>query len=136
MNATLTGFAALALMGFGLAAALLMLFMAFVQPIWSVIDCAVDDRRGTGGKVVWIVALILLWGMANWFYGAFAAANKGLLRLTRLAWALAIGLIVAFLVIFNMNAEFRRGVEKEWHDYGGGPFVQADPAVASRALRA
>lgn len=135
MHATLTGFAALALMGFGLAAAMLMLFMAFVQPIWSVIDCAVDDRRGTGGKVVWIVALILLWGVANWFYGAFAAANKGLLRLTRLAWALAIGLIVAFLVTFNMSVDFRRGVEKEWHNYGDRPFVQADPAPALRVPR-
>ena len=128
MQATLTGFAALALLGFGLAFALLMLFMALVQPIWSVIDCAVDDRRGTVGKVLWIVALVLLWGVASWFYGAFAAANKGLLRLTRLAWALAIGLILAFLVIFNMNAEFRRGVE-EWRNYGGGLVVQANPAA-------
>lgn len=135
MHAILTGFAATALLGFGLAFALLMLFMALVQPIWSVIDCVVDDRRGTLGKVLWILALILLWGVANWFYGAFAAANKGLLRLTRLAWALAIGLIVAFLVIFNINAEFRRGVEKEWHNYGGGLVVQADPAAGSHIAR-
>ena len=136
MHATLTGFAAIALLGFGLAFALLMLFMALVQPIWSVIDCAVDDRRGTLGKVLWILALILLWGVANWFYGAFAAANKGLLRLTRLAWALALGLIVAFLVIFNLNAEFRRGVEEEWRGYGGGFVVQADPAAGSHIARA
>jgi uncharacterized membrane protein YidH (DUF202 family) len=132
MQATLTGFAALALLGFGLAFALLMLFMALVQPVWSVIDCAVDDRRGTLGKLLWILALVLLWGVANWFYGAFAAANKGLLRLTRLAWALAIGLMVAFLVVFNMNAEFRRGVEKEWRNYGGGLVVHADPATDPR----
>jgi hypothetical protein len=127
MQVTLTGFAALAVLAFGLASALLMLFMALVQPIWSVIDCAVDDRRGTLGKALWILALILLWGVANWFYGAFAAGNRGLLRLTRLAWALAICLIVAFLVFFNMSAEFRRGVEKEWRNYGGGVVVQADP---------
>jgi hypothetical protein len=136
MHATLTGFAALSLMGFGLAFALVMLFMALVQPIWSVIDCAVDDRRGTLGKVLWILVLILLWGVANWFYGAFATANKGLLRLTRLAWALVIGLIVAFLVIFNMNTEFRRGVEKEWRNFGGGLVVQADPAACSHVARA
>ena len=128
MHTTLTGFAAFALMGFVLSVVLLMLFMAFVQPIWSVIDCAVDDRRGTLRKVLWIVALILLWGVANWFYGAFAAANKGLLRLTRLAWVLAFGLIVAFLFIFNMSADFRRGIEQEWRNYGGGPYVQSHPA--------
>jgi uncharacterized membrane protein YidH (DUF202 family) len=132
MQATLTGFAALALLGFGLAFALLMLFMALVQPIWSVIDCAVDDQRGTLGKVLWIFVLFLLWGVANWFYGAFAAANRGLVRLTRLAWALAIGLIVAFLVVFKINAEFRRGVEKEWRNYGGGLVVQANPAADPR----
>ena len=93
-------------------------------------------QRSKLGKVLWILALVLLWGVANWFYGAFAAANKGLLRLTRLAWALAIGLIVAFLVIFNINAEFRRGVEEEWRGYGGGFVVQADPAAGSQIARA
>jgi uncharacterized membrane protein YidH (DUF202 family) len=136
MQTTLTGFAALAVLGFGLAFALLTLFMALVQPIWSVIDCAVDDRRGMLGKVLWILALILLWGVANWFYGAFAASNKGLLRLTRLACALAIGMIVGFLIIVNMNGEFRRGVEKEWRNHGGGLVVQADPGAARDIARA
>jgi uncharacterized membrane protein YidH (DUF202 family) len=134
MHATITGFAALALMGFGLAFALLMLFMALIQPIWSVIDCAVDKRRGTLGKVLWILALILLWGVASWFYGAFAAANKGLLRLTRLAWAFAIGLIAAFLVIFNMNGEFRRGIEDEWRNYRGGLVAQLESATTQDKL--
>ena len=120
MQVTLTGFAAFAVLAFGMASALLMLFMALVQPVWSVIDCAVDDRRGALGKVLWILALILLWGVANWFYGAFAAANGVLLRLTRLAWVLAISLIVAFVVFFNMSAEFRRGVEKQWRTTAAG----------------
>ena len=136
MSTTLTGFAALALMGFGLAFALLMLFMVLVQPIWSVIDCALDPRRGTVGKVLWILLLIVLWGVANWFYGAFAAANSGLLRLTRLAWVLAIGLTVAFFVVFNMNTDFRRGIEDEWRNQSGGFVVQADPAAGANAARA
>jgi hypothetical protein len=136
MNETLTGFAAIALLGFVVAFALLMFFMALVQPIWSVVDCAIDRRRGTTGKVLWILALILLWGVANWFYGAFAAASRMLLGLTRLAWALAIGLAVAFLVVFFMNAEFRRGIEREWQDFGGSVTVQAPPAPAARAAAA
>ncbi len=129
MHTTLSGFAAIAVLVFGLAFALLMLFMTVVQPIWSVIDCATDNRRGTLGKVLWILALIFLWGVANWFYGAFAAANRTLLRLTRLAWALAVSLIVAFLVLFSLSTEFRRGVDKEWRDRGGGIVVEADPGV-------
>lgn len=128
MNETLTGFAALALLGFGLLFALLMLFMALVQPIWSVVDCAIDRQRGTQGKVLWIIGLILLWGVANWFYGAFAASNRLLLRLTRLAWALLIGLVVAFVVVYYMNADFRRGIEKEWHERV--QVVQLAPPVA------
>lgn len=135
MQVTLTGFAALAILAFGVVTALLMLFMALVQPVWSVIDCAVDDRRGAFGKVLWILALILLWGVANWFYGAFAAANGVLLRLTRLAWVLAISLLVAFVVFFNMSAEFRRGVE-EWRNYGGGLVVQMDPIAGPDIARA
>ena len=119
MTETLSGFAALALLGFLVAFALLMLFMALVQPIWCVIDCAIDDRRGTAGKVVWIILLILLWSVANWFYGAFAAANKVLRRLTRLAWIVAIALLIAFVAMLNMHGEFRRGIEKEWRDYRG-----------------
>jgi hypothetical protein len=126
MNETLTGFAAFALLGFVLAFGLLMLFMALVQPIWCLIDCALDTRRGAGGKVLWIIVLILLWGVAGWFYGAFAASNKALLRLTRLAWALTIGLAVAFAVVFYLNADFRRGIEKQWHDRGG-LVTRADP---------
>ena len=133
MNDTLTGFAAIALLGFGLAFALLMLFMALVQPIWSVVDCAIDRQRGTFGKVLWILALVLLWGVANWFYGAFAAANRTLLGLTRLAWALAIALIASFLVMFYMHADFRRGIEKEWHEHGGGLVVQAPLAGSVKA---
>jgi hypothetical protein len=120
MHETLTGFAALALLGFVVAFGMLMLFMVLVQPIWSVVDCAIDPRRGTAGKVLWVLALILLWGVANWFYGAFAAANRALRNLTRLAWVLAIGLAVAFALLFHWHAEFRRGIEREWREYGGG----------------
>jgi hypothetical protein len=127
MNETLTGFAAFALLGFGLAVGLLMLFMWLVQPIWSVVDCAIDARRGTAGKLLWIVVLILAWGVANWFYGAFAAANPALRMLTRLAWMATIGLIAVFFVLLYLNADFRRGVEKEWHDRSG-LVVRAAPA--------
>jgi len=47
MHTTLTNFAAVAVLLFGMAFALLMFFMAVVQPIWSVIDCAVDTGRGS-----------------------------------------------------------------------------------------
>jgi len=136
MHTTLTGFAAIAVLAFALAFALLMFFMAVVQPSWSVIDCAVDKRRGTLGKVLWILALLFLWGVANWFYGAFAASNGMLLRLTRLAWALTLSLIVAFLVLFSLNEEFRRGVDKEWRDRGAGIVVDADPVAVRDVSRA
>jgi uncharacterized membrane protein YidH (DUF202 family) len=136
METTLSGFAAVALLGFGFAFALLMLFMVLVQPIWSVVDCAIDRRRGTVGKVLWILALIVLWGVACWFYGAFAASNRLLLGLTRLAWALAIGLVVAFALVYHQNDEFRRGIEREWREFGGGLTVQAPPAAGARLAAA
>ena len=85
---SLSGLAALAMTGFMIAFIALMLFMVLVQPLWCVVDCAVDAKRSTLGKVLWVVALIALYGLANWFYGAFAAAGPALRRLTRLAWAL------------------------------------------------
>jgi hypothetical protein len=114
MTETLSGVAALALTGFFIAFGLLMLFMALIQPIWCIVDCAIDDDRGAAGKVIWIVVLILLYGLANWFYGAFAAGGKALRRLTRLAWIFAIILVVAFAALFYTHAEFRRGIQDEW----------------------
>jgi len=115
MNETVTGFAAIALFGFLVAFGLLMLFMVLVQPVWCIVDCAIDNKRGTAGKVVWILLLVLMYGVANWFYGAFAAAGGALRRLTRLAWLLLIALVVAFLVLYWNNVEFRRGIEQEWN---------------------
>lgn len=117
MIETVTGFAALALLGFAIAFALLMLFMVLVQPIWCLVDCAIDNKRGTASKVVWIILLVLMYGLANWFYGAFAAAGGALRRLTRLAWLFAIALVITFLIMFWNNVEFRRGIEREWNKH-------------------
>jgi small-conductance mechanosensitive channel len=114
MNATLSGMAALAMTGFFIAFGVLMLFMVLIQPIWCVVDCAVDNKRGTASKVIWIIVLIVLYGVANWFYGAFSASGPALRRLTRLAWAFAIVLLIAFAVMFYNHADFRRGIEREW----------------------
>ena len=115
MTETLTGLAGLAMTGFMVAFVILMLFMVLIQPLWSIVDCAIDSKRGTAGKVVWIILLVVLYGLANWFYGAFAAAGGALRRLTRLAWAFAIVLLIAFLAMYWSHAEFRRGIEQEWH---------------------
>lgn len=117
MNETVTGFAAIALLAFFLAFGLLMLFMALVQPIWCIVDCAIDRKRGTAGKVVWILLLIFMFGVANWFYGAFAAAGGALRRLTRLAWLFLILLVAGFVLMYWGNVEFRRGFEREWNKH-------------------
>ena len=105
--------AAIALGAFALLALLLLLFMATVQPIWCVIDCAVEPRRSGLNKGVWIVLLILLYGLANWFYGAFAATGPWLRRLTRAAWLIAIVLVIGFVAMYTISESFRRGLEQE-----------------------
>ena len=113
MTAGLDSVAALALGAFGLFALALLLFMATVQPIWCVVDCAVDRRRSGASKGVWIVVLILLYGLANWFYGAFAASGPWLRRVTRVAWLIAIVLVIGFIAMYNMSEGFRRGFDHE-----------------------
>lgn len=128
MTVALSGLAALAMTGFWVAFIALMLFMALIQPLWCLVDCVVDAKRSTLGKVLWIVALIALYGLANWFYGAFAAAGPALRRLTRLAWAFAIVLALAFALMYALHAEFRRGIEQEWQQRRG-MVVQVDRAI-------
>jgi hypothetical protein len=105
------GFAISVFMVVGLA---LMLFMVLVQPVWCLVDCAVDKRRSGPSKAVWIVVLVVLYGIANWFYGALAADGAWLRRLTRLAWLFALLLLAGFIALYNMSEGFRRGMEREW----------------------
>ena len=107
--------AAIAVGAFMLIGFALMLFMVLVQPIWCLVDCAVDRRRSGVGKGVWIVVLILLYGVANWFYGALAADGAWLRRLTRLAWLFALLLVIGFIALYNMSDGFRRGIDEQWH---------------------
>ncbi|MCM3881328.1 MAG: hypothetical protein ND807_14570, partial [Vicinamibacterales bacterium] len=102
----------------------LLLLMVLVQPIWCVIDCAVDNRRGRGSKIVWIILLIVFFGVANWFYGAFAASARALRWLTRLAWVFAILLVIAFAAMYFSQEEFRRGIELEWRQRRGMTAMQ------------
>ena len=119
--------AAVAVGAFMLFCLALMLFMVLVQPIWCLVDCAVDRRRSGVGKGVWIVVLILLYGVANWFYGALAADGAWLRRLTRLAWLFALLLVVGFIALYNMSEGFRRGIDEQWHHR---QLVVAVPAFA------
>jgi len=115
MSANLSGLAALAMMGFMFSFGALIIFMVLIQPIWCIVDCAVDTRRGAAGKVIWIIVLVVLYGLANWFYGAFAAAGGTLRLLSRLAWAFTLILLIGFAALFFTHGEFRRGIEREWH---------------------
>lgn len=106
--------AAVAISAFMLVGFALMLFMLLVQPIWCLIDCAVDRRRSGGGKAVWIIVLVVLYGIANWFYGAFAAGGRWLRRMTWLALIFAVLLVLVFLGMYSMGEDFRRGIDHEW----------------------
>ena len=127
MIAGIDTMAAFAVGAFMLVGFALMLFMVLVQPIWCLVDCAVDRRRSGVGKGVWIVVLILLYGLANWFYGALAADGAWLRRLTRLAWLFALLLVIGFIALYNMSEGFRRGIDEQWHNR---QLVVAVPAFA------
>lgn len=124
-GSALVGFA---VAGFMLAFFALLLLMVLVQPLWCIVDCAVDDRRSSGSKVFWIIALVLLYGIANWFYGAFAASGRWLRRLTRIAWLVTILLLIAFGAAYYSHEEFRRDIERE--------FRQRSPVMVMRTVPA
>jgi len=92
-----------------------MLFMVLVQPIWCLVDCAVDRHRSGVGKAVWIVVLILLYGVANWFYGALAADGAWLRRADAPGVALRPPARLGFIGFYNMSDGFRRGIDEQWH---------------------
>ncbi len=120
---------AFALAGFVFSSFGLFLLMVLVQPIWCLIDCVADNRRGRASKIVWIILLIALFGVANWFYGAFAASGRALRWLTRLAWVFAILLVIAFAAMYFSEGEFRRGLDLEWRQRRGMTAMQKSEGV-------
>lgn len=119
MSTELSGPAALAMMGFMVIFGTLFGFMVLIHPIWCIVDCAVDTRRGTFSKVLWVILLVVLYGVANWFYGALAASGRALRVLTRLAWLFGLIALVGLAVLFSTHTEFRREIEREWHQRRG-----------------
>jgi hypothetical protein len=95
---------------------LLVPFMLLVQPIWCIVDCAVDNQRGRGSKIVWIILLIVLYGVTNWFFGAFAARNPVLRWLTRVAWLIAILLVALFAYAYFNDGGFQREFDRRLRD--------------------
>ena len=132
MMAGIDAVAGLAITAFMLVAFALTLFMLLVQPIWCLVDCAVANRRSGGSKAVWIVVLVVLYGVANWFYGALAADGAWLRRLTRLAWLFAILLVIGFIAMYNMSDGFRRGIDQEWQQRSRELMVRVPPMQATR----
>jgi hypothetical protein len=114
MDVQIGGFTAAAIAGFTLLAFALLVFMALVQPVWCIVDVALDSRRRPGSKALWIVVLVLLYGLANWFYGAFAAAGLWLRRLTRIAWLVMIVAAIGFFALYLSHEEFRYEMQREW----------------------
>jgi len=133
MTAEIPALAGLAVFAFFAAFMLLLVLMVLVQPIWCIVDCAIDRQRGTAGKVVWIILLVVLYGLANWFYGAFAASNRALRWLTRIAWIVLILLVVAFVGTYMGYDEFRRGIDLEWKQRGG--MTASQPGAAQPIAR-
>ena len=93
----------------------LMLFMVLVQPIWCLVDCAVYTHRSGPSKAIWIIVLVVLYGVANWFYGAFAADGRWLRLLTRLSWVFMLLLVLGFIALYNISEGFKRGIDREWN---------------------
>jgi len=128
----------IALLAFAAAVFVLALFMGIAQPIWCIIDCAIDDRRSTTSKIVWIILLVLLWGLTNWFYGALAAAGSVLRRITRIAWLAAILLVIGFFLLpQSIRSDLKKKVatEREESTYVAAPRPAADSRneVAAKA---
>ena len=41
--------------------------LLFVLPIWAMVDCAVDENRDKGLKIVLVILLIVTWGLGSFF---------------------------------------------------------------------
>jgi hypothetical protein len=89
-------------------------FLALVQPVWAIVECALSARR-PAGKAVWIVAMVVLYGPATLVYGLFAATGKWMRRLTvaSVLVLIAAGLWGAWL--FANSVEFHQHFEREWN---------------------
>jgi small-conductance mechanosensitive channel len=81
--------AAIFFVGLVLAAGVCILFLCFIQPIWSIVDVAVsNEHSGATKTVVILLTLLLLGPIMTFFYACFGTHSRLLRVSTLVAFAL------------------------------------------------
>ena len=110
------------------------LFLAFIQPIWGIVDVAVSKEHSTGTKAVIIVATLLCLGpIMTFFYAIFGSRSKALKSATLVSFlilllsgAVMLGLAIAVPVLKQKLPW--------WPGGGGGGGTNAPPAQTSAEI--
>ena len=115
-NTAAGAFGLLGALGFAGIAGLAALFM-LVLPIWAIVDAA--GREDKDSRVIWIVVMIVSWGLGSLIYGLFGTKTKSLRRFTALAivfliigFALTISSCIGALALGRKAEQGRLEVEK------------------------
>jgi undecaprenyl pyrophosphate phosphatase UppP len=79
-----------------------VVFLLFIQTIWSIVDCLMTKDRSTESKALWVLALVFLSCIANIIYGLFASKSHALRIATYVSFiCIIVGLAIA--AIFGKN---------------------------------
>ena len=84
-------FLALALALAIIFAFLLIVFVAFIYPVWALIDCVVTPVLETKWKIIWSIVMVVFWPLGSFAYGLFGSRKK------IFQWIVTISLVVSFI---------------------------------------
>jgi hypothetical protein len=71
----------------------LIIFGCVIQPVWCIVDCALDKTRSKTSTIIWVIVLFFTTCFAGFFYGVLAARSQHL-RLATIGSVL--GLLLSF----------------------------------------
>lgn len=95
-----------------MALAVVMFFLAaMVMPVWALIDVLVD-RRQERARVVWVVLMMLLWGVTALIYAFFGTYSKALRYLSIGILLFCLGGVVTFFWV-GMEVQRAQVAERE-----------------------
>jgi hypothetical protein len=112
-----------------------LLFILLVQPIWAFVEVCGTSLLGRGGKILWLLVLLIFTIVGSIPYALFVSASAALRQVT-LACVLLIGVVAGISYgVVHYNPHLREQVTQKVHEALGAYGKVKDVSDMAKRLK-
>ena len=112
-----------------------LLFILLVQPIWAFVEVCGTSLLGRGGKILWLLVLLIFTIVGSVPYALFVSASAALRQVT-LACVLLIGVVAGISYgVVHYNPHLREQVTQKVHEALGAYGKVKDVSDMAKRLK-